>query len=378
MQYQTISLFSGAMGLDIGLMQAGMHVAIGLDNNKWCAETIRNNGHKCAEMDIRSLLKVSPDATYLLAAANIQNPKDLFAIVGGPPCQPFSTAGKRLSTDDPRGTLFRDFLAVVAALRPRFLVMENVQGLVSASMVNDSGERVPGLVLETILREFHALGYATVHGVLNAVDYGTPQFRERLLIIGSRDHEPIFLPRPTHFQTHQSPRYRWRTLGDAITPLLGRQMLGTQFSALQQRFLRLVPPGGNWRDLPEHLQQEALGGAYKSGGGKVGFYRVLDMEQPCPTLVTSPTQRATMLCHPCEVRPLSVLEYARIQGFPAEWEFAGGVAQQYRQIGNAVPIALGVAIGEMLCAVATRTAQVRSKRRFSSPQRTGTEIFTQP
>jgi DNA (cytosine-5)-methyltransferase 1 len=105
-----------------------------------------------------------------------------------------------------------------------------------------------------------------------------------------------------------------------------------------------------------------MGGAYESGGGKVGFYRRLSFREPSPTLVTSPIQKATVLCHPRETRPLSVKEYARIQGFPNSWLIEGKAQDCYRQIGNAVPIPLGKAIGQMLISVARGTSEVRVKR----------------
>ncbi len=110
------------------------------------------------------------------------------------------------------------------------------------------------------------------------------------------------------------------------------------------------------------MQSEAMGGAYASGGGKVGFYRRLSYSQPCPTVVTSPVQKSTMLCHPKFTRPLSVKEYARVQGFPDSWSFAGTVSSQYKQIGNAVPIMLGKALGQMLISVACQTHTIQTKR----------------
>jgi DNA (cytosine-5)-methyltransferase 1 len=134
------------------------------------------------------------------------------------------------------------------------------------------------------------------------------------------------------------------------------------FSPKINRFLDMIPEGGNWKSLPAHLTKEAMGGAYASGGGKVGFYRRLSFSEPAPTLVTSPIQKATMLCHPRESRPLSVREYARIQQFPDTWKFEGRVSDCYRQIGNAVPIPLGRALGEMLVSVALGNSEIRVKR----------------
>ncbi len=194
------------------------------------------------------------------------------------------------------------------------------------------------------------------------MNYGVPQFRERFVLIGSRDYEDIFLPIPTHFQFHQDKEYQWRTLKDAIGDLEGEVGECAGFGAERTRLLKLIPEGGNWRDLPTDTVEQAMGGAYQSGGGKVGFYRRLSYSQPSPTLVTSPIQKASMLCHPKLNRPLSVHEYARLQQFPEDWCFTGTVAAKYRQIGNAVPIGLAKAIGQAVLSVADKTAEIKTKR----------------
>jgi DNA (cytosine-5)-methyltransferase 1 len=217
-------------------------------------------------------------------------------------------------------------------------------------------------VLDIILKEFQKLGYHTMHTMLDAVHYGTPQFRERVVIIGSRDNEKLFLPVPTHFQLHQEPNNRWKTLRQAIENLEKNCGPCGKFTPRLRAYLELVPEGGNWKSLPKEILPAAMGGAYESGGGKVGFYRRLSYDQPSPTLVTSPVQKATILCHPKFTRPLSVKEYASIQGFPDWWQVQGKAVDCYRQIGNAVPIPLGRAIGRTLLAIAEGNAEVVSKR----------------
>lgn len=361
---KAISLFSGAMGLDIGLGKAGVDIVIGQDFDKDCVETMKANGHKVLGGDIRNL-----EPQELLEMTGMQ-PYEPFLICGGPPCQPFSTAGKRLGINDPRGSLFMDFIRMIDYIRPRFFVMENVKGIMSAPLkhvpgeekdANDPEQRL-GTVLEVILSEFEKLNYKTVYGLVDAVNYGAPQFRERFILIGSRDHENIFLPMPTHFQMHQDAAYRWRTLGDTIRDLEDDEGECATFSEDRVRYLRMVPEGGNWRDLPDDVIEKAMGGAYRSGGGKVGFYRRLSYSQPSPTVVTSPVQKATMMCHPTKDRPLSIKEYARIQQFPDDWIFSGTTASKYKQIGNAVPVGLAEAIGNAVIATAEQTAEVRTKR----------------
>ena len=356
--FPVVSLFSGAMGLDLGLIDAGLNVAVSQDFDKWCVETIRKNGYIAVEGDIRGLIEADPECNFLLRPAKL-NKESVFAVVGGPPCQSFSTAGKRKGADDERGMLYNQFIHVVSTLCPRFFVMENVKGL--ASMPSDPTDKQSPPLIHHILRKCKSLGYHTVHGVLDAVHYGTPQFRERLVIVGSRDKEAIFLPSPTHFHMHQNAGMRWRTLFDAIGDMTESGPHGT-FSSKISEYLNLVPEGGNWRSLPPPIAKLAMGGAYESGGGKVGFYRRLSYTEPAPTLVTSPNQKATLLCHPRETRPLSVREYARIQQFPDSWQFEGKASDCYRQIGNAVPIPLGRAIGQMLISVALGNSEIRVKR----------------
>lgn len=372
MSYPVISLFSGAMGLDLGLEEAGLNIKISQDVDQWCAKTAEANNYPCVLGDIRKLLADDPECSFLLEPAELL-PGEVFAVVGGPPCQPFSTAGKRLGTNDPRGSLFMEFIHVIRVVRPRFFVMENVKGLLSSAIkhrpLKERGDEKtlepderPGSAFEVIKQTFMDLGYKIVYGILDAAHYGVPQFRERLVIIGSRDHEDIFLPKPTHFQIHQDPKHRWKTVRDAIEDLENEPGPCARFSADRTELLKMIPMGGNWRNLPPELIPIAMGGAYKSGGGKAGFYRRLDYNQPSPTLVTSPVQKATMLCHPTQDRPLSVREYARIQQFPDEWKIEGSLNESYRQIGNAVPIGLGRAIGQMLLAVANGNAEIKTRR----------------
>ena len=354
-----ISLFTGAGGMDIGFEAAGFNVVFANEIMKEAAETYRANHPGCNMLndDINNIFD------------ELSNYEGVDLVFGGPPCQGFSVAGK-MNPDDERSKLIFTFLDVVEKVRPRFFVMENVKGIMSAPLKhvplaerdeNDPDQRL-GTVLDVILAEFDKLGYKTVYGVLDAVNYGVPQFRERFVLIGSRDNEDIFLPLPTHFQMHQDKSYQWKTVRDAIADLEFDKGECATLSEERLKFLKMIPEGGNWRDLPENIIPIAMGGAYKSGGGKVGFYRRLSYNQPSPTVVTSPVQKATMMCHPTQDRPLSIREYARIQQFPDNWIFTGTTAAKYRQIGNAVPVGLAEAIGKAVCAVADGNAVVETKR----------------
>ncbi len=212
----TISLFSGAMGLDLGLEQAGLDVVVSQDIDPTACETIRLNRSKNLKVLEGDLKGIS--TAEILNAAGVKRGQ-AFLVAGGPPCQSFSTAGRRESIADPRGGLFREFLRVVDEARPRFFLMENVKGLLSAAVKhrpihlrNDDlhPDEQLGSAFELILSEFVRIGYRFAYKILDAVNYGSPQFRERLVIIGSRDNEPLFLPCPTHFQRHQYEVSRWK------------------------------------------------------------------------------------------------------------------------------------------------------------------------
>ncbi|ASJ56521.1 DNA (cytosine-5-)-methyltransferase [Brevibacillus formosus] len=383
MRYPTISLFSGAMGLDLGLESAGLEIKVAQDFDKWCEKTAIANNKNFVFGDIKRLINEDPSCSFLLKKADVKA-DEVFAVVGGPPCQAFSTAGKRESLGDPRGSLFMEFAHVIKTIRPRFFVMENVKGLTSASIVKPpkgkkkseyTEDEMPGSAFKVVKQTLENLGYKIVYGVLDAAHFGVPQFRERLIILGSRDNEDIYLPVPTHFQRHQDPTYRWRTLGEAIRDIEDEPGICGSFSKDRVEILKHVPMGGNWRSLPIELQVKAMGGAYKSGGGKTGFFRRLDYNQPSPTLLTSPVQKATLLCHPTKDRPLSVREYARIQQFPDNWSIEGSADDIYRQIGNAVPTGLGKAIGQVLLSVAEGSATVQTKRlRGTSVHRSLNEV----
>lgn len=357
---RVISLFSGALGLDLGLespsrrsMFPPFETVVCADVDKSCRETISKNRPEIQVFsDVKDVGKDSVDG-------------DVCIVSGGPPCQSWSTAGRRKGFADARGSLILEFGRVVKELTPRFFVMENVRGLLS--MATDDGK----MAIDILLKAFDDIGYKTVHGILNAVEFGVPQFRERIVIIGSRDGEDIILPRATHFPVHQNLDYRWKTLRDTIMwgwPNDKHEYV--ELSPKRKKWMEKVPEGGNWKSLSDEDQRAAMGDAFFSGGGRTGFFRRLSMDEPSPTLVTSPSQKSTILCHPTETRPLSVQEYAAIQTFPDGWELEGSTQDKYRQLGNAVPILMGEAIGAALMATIDGGHSVKAARlRLEAPRK---------
>ncbi|MDE3102488.1 MAG: DNA cytosine methyltransferase [Chloroflexota bacterium] len=348
-----ISLFSGALGLDFGLERAGFRVSIAVECNRFAAQTIRLNRPHLPLIEKR-LEDVS--TVEILEAAGLRV-GEATVVTGGPSCQSFSTAGLRRSFEDERGVMFRQFLRVVKEARPRFFVMENVTGVLSAAVqhrpLRERGPGFPKLKREEelgsafalILRELAATGYYVVFDLVNAADFGVPQTRKRIVFIGSRDGEPI----DGLVRTHSvDGRRKWVTLERALRDVKDDSPEFSVLSKSKKEVMRHVPAGGNWRDLPERMAKKALGAAYVSWGGRVGFYRRLAWDEPAPALTTRPDSKATMLCHPSRLRPLTVAEYARLQQFPRRWKFSGGTPQKYIQIGNAVPVGLGEVVGKAL------------------------------
>lgn len=361
----SISLFSGAFGLDLGIEEAGFHTVSLVEKERDATKTIALNRPHLYESAVpRDIEKVNAQELLEEGGRVLNLDRALYLgevdlVTGGPPCQPFSTAGKRGSVIDPRGSLFMHFIRIVKGVQPRFFVMENVRGLLSAPIRHRPHDQrgtgytllepdeMAGAALKVVLAEMKELGYNVVYNLLEAADYGVPQNRERVVFIGSRDGEPITFPLATHCEDGKNLP-KWRTLRDALTGLVDPTPKFSAYPESRLKYLRLLKEGQNWKYLPEDLKEEAMGGAYKSGGGKVGFYRRLSWNKPSPTVTTSPHQKATDMCHPVELRPLSVRECARIQTFPDDWVFSGSVTAQYKQVGNAVPVLLAKAIGDYI------------------------------
>lgn len=351
-----LSFFSGALGLDLGLERAGFEPSLACEVDKFCLETIRKNRPNLPVItDIRNYT-----AKEIREYAGIGN-EQIDLVVGGPPCQAFSTAGKRKSFEDERGNVFIKYIELATELKPRFIVIENVRGLLSAALehrpTNNRGSNFPPLsdeeqaggALKLIISYLESKGYGVSFNLYNSANYGSPQIRERVVIVASLDGKKLPYLLPTHSDDPQFGLPKWRTFKNAVTGMKSEKNGECAvFPEKRLKYYKLLKSGQNWKDLPEDLQREAMGKSFESGGGKTGFLRRLSWDKPSPTVVTSPIMPATDLAHPEEDRPLSVAEYARIQEFPDNWIFAGNTTQKYKQIGNAVPGSIGFAIGNLL------------------------------
>ncbi len=351
MNYTTISLFSGAMGLDLGIEKAGFDIRVCVEMDKWAAQTIRNNTDiPVIEKDINNV-----SSEELLKTAGI-NGGQVTLLIGGPPCQAFSTAGKQRGFDDFRGNVIIQYLRILSEIRPKYFILENVRGILSAKLNSvppeyneyENIKDIKGSVLHFLTKEVQKIGYNISYALFNAANYGVPEQRERVIIIGHIGSK-VPLPAPTHSENGDFGTQKWVTLKDAIGDLTGKDDL--KYIPLRPnsiQYMKLLKEGQNWRNLPPEMAKEAMGKAYGLSGGKTGFLRRLSFDRPSPTLVTSPTMPATLLCHPTELRPLSIEEYARIQQFPDTWRFEGKIELIYKQIGNAVPVGLGLAVGKQI------------------------------
>lgn len=320
--YKSVELFAGAGGLALGLEGAGFDERALVEIDRYAAQTLRNNrpNWNVVEEDI---IKVSETGIrqYLTADNKID------FVSGGYPCQAFSYAGHKLGLEDVRGTMFFYFAKVIRDLKPKVFLAENVKGL----STHDNGK-----TLETMLEIYENIGYNVTWNIVRANDYGVAQKRERIVIVGIRKEYDVkyYLPKPYNYKP---------VLRDALRNVPESE--GQQYPEKKRKVLEMVPAGGYWRDLPEEVAKEYMGKSYYSGGGRTGMARRISWDEPSLTLTCSPAQKQTERCHPDETRPFTVREYARIQSFPDDWNFAGTIGQQYKQIGNAVPVELARAIG---------------------------------
>lgn len=327
--YTSVELFAGAGGLAIGMAKAGFkHVLLNEIDHDAC-ETLRANkpDWNVYEGDVHKI-----DFTPLRGEIDF--------LSGGFPCQAFSYAGKKGGFEDTRGTLFFELARAVNEIRPKVFLGENVKGLIS----HDHGR-----TLDTIKNAIAELGYTLIEPrVLKAVMYQVPQKRERLFLIAIRndiaDGIKFEWPSPYKRVMTLTDAFKKGVLYDTDVP----QSEGQTYPEKKRKVLELVPQGGDWRNLPENVAKEYMGGSYYLGGGKTGMARRLSMNEPSLTLTCAPAQKQTERCHPLETRPLTVREYARIQTFPDDWTFRGSMSQKYKQIGNAVPVNLAWAVGRAL------------------------------
>jgi len=361
-KYTVISLFSGAGGLDCGLHQTGrFKILASVDFETNCCETLKTNREKHDNCQVIHADLSKYDPKELLAKLNLK-PGEVDLVVGGPPCQSYSTLGKRRGTADPKGRLIYSYLNFINVIRPRMWLFENVDEFVTYTIETKNGI-IP--LVEDYAQQALKSGKYDVQGwVLNAADYGAPQSRKRVLLVGNRigfaaeTPKAEFGPPAVAENGHCKP---WRTLRDAIGELREESPEITPYGHNSISAFKLIPEGGNWKDLPEGHPGRAIMDDLSGSGSSV--WRRLKWDSPCPTVVTQAISVWPGFCHPAETRPLSVREAARVQGFPDDWNFCGGVGSKYKQVGNAVPIPLASAVGKVIAAALDRAESGKPKRR---------------
>lgn len=300
---KVVSLFCGAGGLDLGFVRAGHEVVWATDIDEHAIATYHHNISKHAHLgDIKNI-----DASSI---------PDCDIVIGGFPCQGFSVANTGRTADDSRNQLYLELLRVIREKSPKFFLAENVKGLLSLEK---------GRVFQTILSDFTALGYVVQYKVLNAANYGAPQKRERLIIVGVKNgvKYDFQYPQPTHTSADKSASSglpQWVSIGEALAG---------------------IPEPEDAPDIPNHTYSK-----YKLRfNGYIGHRRI-DPSQPAPTVTGRGDNKGgvVVLHHPNNHRRMSVRELASTQTFPMDFIFKCTQSVAYRLIGNAVPPKLAEAI----------------------------------
>ncbi|MEI6422412.1 MAG: DNA cytosine methyltransferase [Lentisphaerota bacterium] len=378
---KSVDLFAGAGGLSCGLIQSGFTPLLANEIIPQYAETYQLN-HRETQVIVGDVRQV--------CETNIKNllgvrEGEIDLVAGGPPCQGFSINAPIRTLDDARNHLFKDFLRVVSALKPKAVLIENVPGIVSLGK---------GTVVRQIYAELEALEYKVSHKILFAGHYGIPQMRFRTVFIGIRNYkgeisfpEPEFsakavanftgakelcISTPPLFYPNLKPQVNvWDALSDlpeiANCQTASPEKYASKPQNWYQKYLRnccekltahycariaevnlerlkYIPQGGSWRDIPHDLLPDGLKRARRSDHTK--RYGRLHPDALCSTVLTKCDPHWGSFFHPTQNRIISVREAARIQSFPDRYLFSGSITQQYEQIGNAVPPLLGKAIGD--------------------------------
>lgn len=367
-----IDLFSGAGGMSLGAEAAGIEVVFSVESDRHAAETYSHN-HPGVELFASNICT--------LEKIGIGRRTRPLVVFGGPPCQGFSTSNQRTrSSDNPANWLYKEFLRIVGSVKPEWVVFENVKGIM---------ETEAGRFFRLVLKGISGLGYNCTHDILNAADFGVPQQRFRLFIIGSRKGVADRFPRPEvakHVTVREAiadlpelpngASEAWRGYRTEASSAYAKKMRGRMEHSANhlvshnadhviERY-RHISPGGNWEDIPHGLMDN-----YKDRTRcHTGIYHRLRDDRPSVTLGN---YRKNMLIHPREDRGLSVREAARLQSFPDRFEFKGSIGFQQQQVGNAVPPLLAEAVFRAVAEVARGTRPAKSNSRKDRNFRCGSE-----
>ena len=358
MAYKVIDLFAGVGGLSYGFAHDQDFQILAANEILPPMAQAYSSNHPTVKMYNKDIKDFSlNDLTNDLGIKK----GDIDIIVGGPPCQAYSTVGKRL-IDDPRGKLFQEYYRILKEVKPRIFVFENVKGLLSMQK---------GDLIKTIISLFESIGYHMQMKLLNAADYGAPQIRERVILVGTLDERQFKYPKPTHYNPElgkpADPSLKpYVTLGEALgdLPSIKTGESATEYACEPQNdyqrlmranapekiqehevpknnaklvaLMEALPDGGSPKDIPESLRPSS---------GFANCYCRLWWDKPSTTITRNLGCPSSSRCvHPRDPRPLSTREGARLQGFPDDYIFCGKRGDKHLQIGNAVPTFLSRAI----------------------------------
>lgn len=358
-----VSLFSGAGGLDLGLEMAGFDCAFATDHDRDAVATLEANksfdlgGGKRAmantvisREDVRSLR-----GGDVLARIGVRR-GGVPILAGGPPCQSWSSGGKQLGYSDPRGKLVEDYLRIASEIDARWLIFENVRGLLTARGFDGR----PGSALEYLRSMLFANGWQTHVELLNAADFGVPQRRVRLIVVGYRSGDVPLMPVPTFGKS--KGQQSWLTLRSCLEklgPLSPSEIIRPTGKMAAE--LSGLKPGTGVKSAGK-VESTRPGGHW---GYKQGAF-IADLDLPART-VTASSQQDWIIDEVYGLRRLSPGECAAIQTFPLNWSFAGSRVSQYRQIGNAVPPVLAQAIGSAMISNLIRSSEPESRWNGPAP-----------
>lgn len=364
-----ISLFAGAGGCSLGFCQAGFEIRFATDINSDAVESYRRNFPctQCDSADIRNL-----SATNILERTGMRS-GEVDILLGGPPCQGFSSAGGKAG-DDPRNSLLSHYIRLLEGIRPKWFVMENVEGL----LTNGGGIHV-----RDALAAFLAAGYSVNLEKMYSQGYGVPQRRKRVLIVGNRLGHDFLFPETVTRMTGNIFRKGEATFSSTLDdlPLAGKfknerlpyclapqnelqrylrnntdsvtDHYATELSEVQRERVQSLLPGQTMKDLPDHLQHDSFrrrafrrvkdGTPVEKRGGAPSGLKRLFANEPALTITSAATRE---FVHPTEDRLLTLRECARLQTFPDSFEFVGSSASRIQQIGNAIPPILARTVAE--------------------------------
>lgn len=339
-KYNYLSLFSGAGGLDIGLEQSGLNAVFMCEIEKVFCDTIQSNSefrHSDGRHYFSNAAILNSDIRDL-ASSDLSFGKDIDLVVGGPPCQAFSSSGKQLSVLDPQGAIINEFSRIVDEIKPKMFLLENVRGLITAR--NAAGE--PGGVISGLLKTFHDIGYSCRAQLLNAADYGAYQRRVRCFIIGTRQGTAPFFPDRTHDKNVSLIYSPWKTLDQFLVKHADVNDCNYVYptAALKKQLSKL--PNGSGLKSKGKIEKTRPGGHW---GYRQGTF-IADLMLPARTVTGSSSQDWVRWNN--RLRRLTFNEIKLLQGFPDDWTVLGTKTQRFKQVGNAVPSVLGAVLGKTI------------------------------